>query len=123
MSSKKSTIFVIEDSIDIRELIAYLYQSEGYQVQLAGDGKEALRLLRQSEELPCVILLDIMMPEMDGIQFRAEQEKDPILSKIPVLVMTADSDPDVKAKQLRANGYLKKPVALDALLAVAKKFC
>jgi len=122
-SNPTRSIFVVEDSSDIRELIQKFYEVEGYEVEAAKDGKEALEKLRAKTELPGVILLDLMMPEMDGFQFRIEQEKDAKLAPIPVLVMTADSSADLKAAKVSARGYLRKPVGVEVLLAAAQKFC
>ena len=114
---------IVEDSTEIGEQIAAFYESEGYAVELASDGRMALQKLRSSEDLPGVILLDLMMPGMDGSQFRQEQEKDPHISSIPVLLMTADANADVKAMRVGATGYLRKPVELETLVKVAEKFC
>lgn len=122
MSSKKA-ILVVEDSDEIRSQIGQFYQSEGYEVMLAIDGKDALEKLNSVKELPGVILLDIMMPVMDGFQFRQEQEKSARLQTIPVLAMTADASADIKALKMGAKGYLRKPVELSTLLKVAQKFC
>ncbi|MES3039372.1 MAG: response regulator [Bdellovibrionota bacterium] len=122
-SSTRGCIFVIEDSEDIRDLIKLLYESEGYPVEFAGDGKEALEKLRSFAPPPCVILLDLMMPGMDGYQFRAEQIKDSKMAAIPTLVMTADSNAEEKAKRVGASGFLRKPVNIDVLIKVAEKYC
>ncbi len=122
-SNEKRYIFVVEDSKEIRDLIKILYEGEGYRVEFASDGKEALEMLRAGAELPALILLDLMMPVMDGFQFRAEQEKDPRLSSIPILVMSADAAADIKAMKLGAKGYLRKPVSVDTLVEVAEKYC
>jgi two-component system response regulator MprA len=122
MNSKKF-IMVVEDSDDIRELIGRFFKSEGIECVMAVDGQDALEKLRVSNELPSVILLDLMMPRMDGFQFRHEQQKDQKLSDIPVLLMTADANADEKAKIVGARGYLRKPVQIKTLLAVAEKFC
>lgn len=123
MNSNKKYILIVEDSQEIREQIGIFYKSEGYNVKLASDGSQALDILKTSEELPGVVLLDLMMPGMDGMQFRIEQEKDPRIANVPVLVMTADAHADVKAIKVGAKGYLRKPVELDTLLKVAEKFC
>lgn len=70
-----------------------------------------------------MILLDLMMPVMDGFQFRAEQEKDERLAQIPVLLMTADSNAEIKAMEIGAKGYLRKPVSADTFVKVAEKYC
>lgn len=123
MSSSHSYIFIIDDSREIRDLVGRLYQTEGYKVELAADGQEALQKLRQTDTLPSVILLDLMMPIMDGYQVCMEIAKDARLSSVPVLIMSADANAEEKAKKVGAKGWLKKPVAVDTYIAVAEKFC
>lgn len=123
MTSKVPYIFIIDDSIDLRELMAQFFESEGYEVQVAADGQEGLNKLREAQTLPCVILLDLMMPVMDGFKFGAEIARDERLSKVPLLIMTADANAEEKAKRVGAHGWLKKPVGVDTLIAVAEKFC
>lgn len=113
---------IVEDARDIREIIARLYESEGYEVIGASDGSEALEKLREQSVLPTFILLDLMMPGMDGYQFRAEQEKDPRLASVPVIVMTADANAREKSIKIGAKGYIKKPAEISTLLAVASKY-
>jgi len=102
-------VLVVEDDEDIRTTVSQLLQDEGYHVACAADGLEAMNWLRAAPELPQVILLDLMMPLMDGYQFRAEQRADGRLSNIPVLLMTAAGDLHAKALELDARGCLKKP--------------
>lgn len=123
MNSSRPFIFVVEDSKDLRDLIKILFDGEGYATEFACDGLEALQKLRSLQQMPSLILLDLMMPGMDGFQFRAEQQKDPRLSKIPVLIMTADANAKRKAKQLGTTGYLRKPVEVNVLIKVAEKYC
>jgi len=117
------TIFLIEDSKEIRTLVQILFESEGYAVASAHDGHDALDKLRSMPKLPSLILLDLMMPVMDGYQFRQEQLKDPLLATIPVYIMTADGNVDVKAAGLGVEGGLRKPVDIETLLEVAEKHC
>jgi CheY-like chemotaxis protein len=70
-----------------------------------------------------MILLDLMMPVMDGHAFRAEQLKDPRLAEIPVVVVSAYRDANVQAEQLKASRFLKKPPALDEMLAAIEDYC
>jgi CheY-like chemotaxis protein len=112
-------LLIVEDAEEIRTTMAELLAAEGYEVQAAANGREALTLLASAklEELPHLILLDLMMPTMDGAQFRAEQRKHPQLAKIPVLLMTAGGDIEGKAIDLGACGYLKKPFKdIDTIL-------
>src|ERR1044071_1184503 len=76
-------ILVVEDDSAIREVLTDVLESEGYQVLNAANGREAIQLLRSST-LPCLILLDLMMPVMNGWQFRDEQRQDPLLAPVPV---------------------------------------
>ena len=78
-------ILVVEDELGQREALAEVLSRLGYEVQCAANGNEALELMRRSESLPGLILLDLMMPVMDGWEFRAEQRKDRALADVPAL--------------------------------------
>ena len=116
-------VFLVEDSKDIQILIHHFFLSEGYKVDWADDGEQALEKLRGLSELPDLILLDLMMPNMNGFEFRLEQEKDKKLSSIPVVVMTADVNAAEQARLLGACGHLKKPFTVDSLLRTAAIHC
>lgn len=111
-------VLIVEDAPDLRSLLCQLFESEGYRVSQAANGREALALLQAASELPQLILLDLMMPVMDGFAFRRAQAAQPRLAGIPVVIMTADGDP--WSKQLRAGAAdsLRKPVEVDELLEV-----
>lgn len=113
-------VLIVEDSADLQELLSHLLAGEGHQMFCAGNGKEALDILRamKLDELPDIILLDLMMPEMDGFEFREIQLNTQALSKIPVVVMTADSNANLQADRLQAQQILKKPVDLQVILSV-----
>jgi CheY-like chemotaxis protein len=111
------SVLVVDDDADVRESIGDALEEEGYRVTSASNGKEALRLLKDDKIRPDIILLDIMMPEMDGWAFRAEQRKDPELASIPVLVFTAYGSPKDIAQELQAAGFLRKPLRLHELLS------
>lgn len=119
--STEPHILIVEDDFDIRDTLSEILSAEGYRVSTAANGREALDQLG-APELPCVILLDLMMPVMNGWQFRAEQEKDPRLSSIPVIVISADAGVFQKADALRAAAILRKPVQLDDLLEKVRGF-
>ena len=104
------TVMVVEDDAAIRELVMQVLTFEGFMAVGAGDGREALRRLKEEHVRPEVILLDLMMPVMDGWHFRAEQLKDPALAQIPVVVMSAVAD------AMPAEGHVSKPFDVDALL-------
>lgn len=116
-------VLVVDDDPDIRETVIEVLEENGHRARGASNGVEALERLRSDKELPCVILLDLMMPMMDGEEFRAEQLKDPALSPIPVIVISAFRDAAEKATELAAAGHLSKPVRLDELISLIDRFC
>ena len=120
MTTERS-ILIVDDDADIRESLADALEEEGYRVACASNGKEALRLLRDEKLRPDLILLDIMMPVMDGWGFRAEQQKDPELAPIPVIVFTAYGSARDVAGQLQAAGFAKKPLRLQELLSTIER--
>lgn len=119
---KEKHIMIIEDSPDLQLLLGRLFASEGYTIHRADNGQQALDLLHSMPSLPNIILLDIMMPVMDGIDFRDHQMKDPQLAKIPVVVMTADSNYQSHAKFLNDIEVVKKPILdVDSLLKTIER--
>src|SRR2546422_7873308 len=106
-------ILVVDDDPDILQTLALCLSTEGYRVQMASNGREALDLL--AKERPAIILLDLMMPVMDGWQFVAELEKRG-LRKAPLLILSADRAVQGHAAKLRAEAHLAKPFDLDELL-------
>jgi CheY-like chemotaxis protein len=112
------TILVVEDEPPIRELLIDILTDEGYPVATASNGMQALNFLRQSEELPKLILLDMMMPMMDGWTFRKEQMQDLALSQVPVVILSAARDLQKHAAALNVAGCLEKPVDITELLGV-----
>ena len=115
-------IIVVEDEGDIREDVADLLREEGYEVVTAANGSEALTRLRESGQA-CVILLDLMMPVMDGVEFREEQLRDPRLAKVPVIVVSGAANARQKAADLKAADFLVKPFKMNALLEAVGKVC
>lgn len=116
-------VMVVEDDPDVRDAITDVLCDEEYQTLSASDGQEALDRLRASPSKPYLILLDIMMPVMDGWRFRQEQMNDPELADIPVVVCTAHGSGEDVARDMGADGFLKKPLKLSDLLALVEKFC
>lgn len=116
-------VLVVEDDVDIRDTLAQVLEAEGYTVALAANGSDALEILRSAASQPCVILLDLMMPVMDGWKFREQQMNDPSLADIPVVILTADGRPDAKVAMAHAADGLTKPVRLDHLLRVVSQYC
>ena len=115
-----STVFVVEDDVDTRDMLGRFLELEGFQVEVAANGKQALDRLTSGVH-PCVILLDLMMPVMDGWQFRRQQVLDAELADIPVIVVSAAGKERIAG--IDANGYLSKPVDLEQLLAQVNQYC
>jgi CheY-like chemotaxis protein len=118
----KAMVLVVDDDEDIRAAIAEVLTLKGYRVAGAADGKEALERLRAGVR-PCVILLDLMMPVMDGRQFRDEQQRDPRFAHIPVVLFSGDTLLDQSVEALAPAGYLRKPLEMLELLATVARHC
>ena len=115
-------VLVVEDDPDIRATLCEALDDNGYTSVPASNGVEALAYLRRANERPCLILLDLMMPVMDGQTFRAEQRADQAISSIPVVVISAYRDLDKYRTELETE-CLQKPVRLETLLQAARKHC
>lgn len=114
------SILVIEDDEDILDILKTFLEIEGYKVKTALNGRIGLELLPQMEK-PCLILLDLMMPVMDGWAFTEALEQDVVLACIPVVVVTAFSE---KATSIKlARSIIKKPVDIDVLLRIVEQYC
>src|SRR6185436_12323698 len=87
--SPAANILLVEDDFDVRDALIPILEYEGHRVVGAASGQEALDRLRSGAK-PSLILLDLMMPGMSGMEFRAEQLRDPALASIPVVVVSAD---------------------------------
>ena len=122
MSSTHACILVVDDDPDLGEILSYVLERAGYTAVIAQNGQEALKQLRGGLR-PCLILLDLMMPLMNGWQFRAEQSQDPALSAIPVVILTADWGSLSRAAELGVAACLRKPVDLGALLPLSRRHC
>lgn len=115
-------ILVVDDDRPSVEALRYILELEGHKVVSAQNGREALERLRESASF-CVILLDVMMPVMNGYEFREEQLKDPALASIPVIVVTADGHPREKGIQLRTAQVFQKPLSPPDLLRAIAVHC
>ncbi len=117
-------VLIVEDDPDIRETIEQVLADHDVPATTAENGAIALQRLQTADEPPpCVILLDMMMPVMDGREFRTRQQADPALRGIPVVVLSAHVTGDRAAEEMGVDGYLKKPCDLETLLATIGRFC
>jgi CheY-like chemotaxis protein len=107
-------VLVVDDEPTIRELIADFLRESGCHVDTAANGAEALRLMEQ--QLPHVIVLDLMMPRLDGYGFVATKRRDPRFSQVPIVLMTAAFGAVEVAEHLGAHACLPKPFELDELV-------
>jgi two-component system, chemotaxis family, chemotaxis protein CheY len=114
--SKRLHILVVEDDQDLRETLMEALEQEGYAVTPARDGVDALSQLRNAHSRPDLILLDLQMPRMNGVEFRGEQLKIKELADIPVAILTADTEGEQKAASLK-TAFLRKPLKLPQLLS------
>lgn len=108
--------------MDIRDSLMESLRDAGYGAVGAANGRDAMETLRAGQR-PCLILLDLMMPLMDGRQFREEQLQNPQLADIPVVVISADHRVAEKTRSVKATEFLAKPIRLKALLAVTSRYC
>ena len=113
-------VLIVEDDADLREMMAQLLSLEGFRAETAPNGRDALQYLERGGR-PDVILLDLMMPVMDGWEFRRRQVEDPTIATVPVVVLSA-VDPS-RAGDLGGTPFLKKPLDFDRLLELVRRFC
>ena len=115
-----ATILVVEDNDDVREMMAVTLELEGHHAVTAANGREALDMLRRGLE-PSLILLDLMMPVMNGWDFKAAVEADPVLRDIPIVVVSAGAGESVA--RAAAQAFVAKPIDVERLLAVVGDYC
>ena len=114
-------VLIVEDDEDLREMMAQLLTLEGFDAAIVANGREALEYLHHNSTVPDVILLDLMMPVMDGWEFRRRQKADPALAPVPVIVLSALDQ--TRAANLDATAFLKKPLDFDRLLTLVRTHC
>ena len=112
-------ILIVEDEPGLREVIQLELEAEGYPVYTAENGRVALERLEHNP-VPGLILLDLMMPVMNGWECLAAVRASDQFARVPVVVLSAFRE---RAKVDQADGYLRKPVELDALLEVVRRWC
>lgn len=124
MTTSKSSdvVLLVDDDADIRAVISLVLDVRGFTVVSLANGREALEWLR-SEGRACVILLDLMMPELNGWEFRQLQVQDPELADIPVVILSGVGRLEDEADVLRAEAILPKPVDLAELTETVARHC
>jgi CheY-like chemotaxis protein len=115
-----AAILLVEDNDDVREMMSLALQLDGHQVEAVANGRDALAALRAGLR-PCLILLDLMMPVMNGWELRAALRSEPACQDIPVVVISA-VHPEI-AGRLRDTLYVPKPVDIDTLLDMVCTYC
>jgi DNA-binding response OmpR family regulator len=114
-------VLIVEDDNDIRDALEQILTEEGFDVVTASNGELGLR--RLAERAPVLILLDLMMPVMNGWQFRQRQLADPRFAQTPVVIISADSAAPHEAESLTTEGFLQKPIELDVLIGLVERYC
>jgi len=120
-------VLIVEDDPDVREMLSTLLSTEGFHAVAAEDGLEALHLLRavrhRAPEVPCLVLLDLKMPRLGGDEFRRAQLGDPTVASVPVAVMSGAVDLEQRAQDLGAVATVAKPINIDRLMDVVRRYC
>ncbi len=120
MESQGGHVLVVDDDSDIRETMQEVLELEGYAVRTARNGLEALAEARL--HAPAMILLDLFMPVMDGLEFRRRQLQDPEIAHIPVVVVSAAAGLEQRVAALPIDAVIEKPVAVDRLFELVARF-
>lgn len=113
------TILIVEDDMSTQAILQEILQFEGYSTLLASNGKEALDLLSKSK-LPCLVILDLMMPVMSGWEFQTHKQKNARISSIPTIVTSASNRIDGLSD---VSAIMRKPIDLVQVLEAARKYC
>ena len=119
-SATCSPVLIVEDDEDLRDMMAQFLLVEGFRPETVSNGQEALDYLRKGPT-PSVILLDMMMPIMDGWEFRREQQRDPRVANVPVIVLSALDR--TRVGDIGEAAFMKKPLDFDRLLELVRRYC
>jgi CheY-like chemotaxis protein len=125
--SVPANILIVEDDPATREMLTRLLSLEGFHAVAAEDGLEALHLLRavkrRAPDAPCLVLLDLTMPRLGGREFRRAQLEDPRVASVPVAIVSGLADADERAQALGAVAAVTKPIDVDVLLKIVRRYC
>lgn len=116
-------ILVVDDDHAIRETLRSILEDEGYAVRAAANGREALDLLESLSPPPRLLIIDLVMPVLDGWQLCAALARHPALSRVPVVVISANGDLDRPAINLETVHPMTKPIRFQALLEHVERYC
>ncbi|MBS1959850.1 MAG: response regulator [Bdellovibrionales bacterium] len=117
----KKRILIVDDDASIRDVMEEVLLSEGFDVDVAENGQDAIDRLQKALNLPDLILVDLMMPVKDGVGFLKDQQNIPRLKTIPSVIMTADGQIESKIRELGIKDFLKKPIDLDHFTNAVKR--
>lgn len=120
MTSEHHIVLVVDDDPGIRGLLVEILSEEGFGVTSVGDGEQALRWLRAHPGDACVVLLDLMMPVMGGLEFLEIKENEAAIADVPVVIITASGDGAAAVRGHRIHAYLPKPFSILDLLAAVE---
>ena len=123
MAHAPHVVLVVDDDPAVRDATVAGLESEGLRAVGVGDGREALDVLRSGRVAPCAIVLDLMMPTMDGWEFREHQLRERSLAAIPVVVVSAYADPRREATSMGALAGLQKPIEIDEVSRLVDASC
>ncbi len=127
MTSPAGNVLIVEDDPDTREMLSTLLSIEGFHAVGAEDGLEALHLLRtvkhRAPDVPCLVLLDLKMPRLSGNEFRRAQLGDPTVANVPVAVLSGAVDIEQSAQALGAVASVTKPIDVEQLMNIVRRYC
>jgi CheY-like chemotaxis protein len=127
VTSPAGNVLIVEDDPDTREMLSTLLAIEGFHAVGAEDGLEALHLLRtvkhRAPDVPCLVLLDLKMPRLSGHEFRRAQLGDPTVASVPVALLSGAVDIEQRAQALGAVATVTKPIDVELLMNVVRRFC
>jgi two-component system chemotaxis response regulator CheY len=118
-AAHRCSVLIVDDDETVREVLELTLRSSGYNVAAVGDGRAALDHLR-SHDRTCVILIDLLLPVMDGKAFRAAQLRDRSIAWIPVVIMSGVADAREQARQLGAAAFVQKPLDIARIQEIVR---
>jgi DNA-binding response OmpR family regulator len=119
---KVDTVLIVEDDADLRNSLAELLALRGFKVVTVEDGREALDTLASGLS-PCLIILDLMLPIVNGWEFRSQQLADPRFSGIPTIILSGVNDLEAESQRLQAIAFVPKPLDIDFLFKTVEQYC